>query len=565
MPKTKVILDEKIICEEYVNTKIGIEAIATKYHVGKLKIKDILKRNGIDFKKRGAQSNNETFIVSDYKVKKYINTDTFTYIVIDPNNDMFSSKDIDNKGGVLTTYIENRYNVKTPSLYDRRMYYMRTGNYWWEQWLQYTKVENKSTKKCPYCDWETIDTENKSGAFEQHLLKTHGITKRKYISDHPEDREYFVLVNPILNRQLMEDNCDNYVVCKICGKKYERITNKHLESHGLTKYEYMMKYGNEFQSKRFLEVLRSKANKMNLAMDGRNDIFQSKAEIEIIKMLKDNGLDCGKNRSILNGKELDIYIPSKNVAIEYNGNKWHSEFFGHKDRHYHIDKLNGCNKKGISLIQIFEDEYELNKELVIDKIKHILHIDNNKESIFARKCSVKVIDKYIAEDFLNRNHIQGFASASLYLGLYYNTILVAVMSFIEEDSQMWNLNRFASNIKYNCVGAGGKLFKYFIKNYQFKEIKSFADRRWTINQNSNLYTKLGFSFVGFTKPDYAYYNSKVDRYKRFHKFGFRKQILSKRYNLPLEMTELEMMKELGYDRIWDCGLIKYVYKKEDAD
>ena len=498
MPKTKVILDEKIICEEYVNTKIGIEAIATKYHVGKLKIKDILKRNGIDFKKRGAQSNNETFIVSDYKVKKYINTDTFTYIVIDPNNDMFSSKDIDNKGGVLTTYIENRYNVKTPSLYDRRMYYMRTGNYWWEQWLQYTKVENKSTKKCPYCDWETIDTENKSGAFEQHLLKTHGITKRKYISDHPEDREYFVLVNPILNRQLMEDNCDNYVVCKICGKKYERITNKHLESHGLTKYEYMMKYGNEFQSKRFLEVLRSKANKMNLAMDGRNDIFQSKAEIEIIKMLKNNCLDCGKNRSILNGKELDIYIPSKNIAIEYNGNKWHSEFFGHKDRHYHIDKLNGCNKKGVSLIQIFEDEYELNKELVIDKIKHILHIDCNKESIFARKCSVKVIDKYIAEDFLNINHIQGFASASLYLGLYYNTILVAVMSFIEENDQMWNLNRFASNIKYNCVGAGGKLFKYFTKNYQFKEIKSFADRRWTINQNTNLYTKLGFSFVGYT-------------------------------------------------------------------
>ena len=565
MPKTKVILDEKIICEEYVNTKIGIEAIATKYHVGKLKIKDILKRNGIDFKKKGAQSNNETFIVPDYKVKKYINTDTFTYIVIDPNNDMFSSKDIDNKGGVLTTYIENRYNVKTPSLYDRRMYYMRTGNYWWEQWLQYTKIENKSTKKCPYCDWETIDIENKSGAFEQHLLKTHGITKRKYINDHPEDKEYFVLVNPILNRQLMEDNCDNYVVCKICGKKYERITNKHLESHGLTKYEYMMKYGNELQSKRYLEVLRKQANKMNLAMDGRNDIFQSKAEIEIIKMLKDNGLDCGKNRSILNGKELDIYIPSKNVAIEYNGNKWHSEFFGHKDRHYHIDKLNGCNKKGISLIQIFEDEYELNKELVIDKIKHILHIDNNKESIFARKCSVKVIDKYIAEDFLNRNHIQGFASASLYLGLYYNTILVAVMSFIEEDSQMWNLNRFASNIKYNCVGAGGKLFKYFIKNYQFKEIKSFADRRWTINQNSNLYTKLGFSFVGFTKPVYTYYNQKVNHYKRFHRFGFRKQALTKRYNLPLEMTELEMIKELGYDRIWDCGLIKYVYKKEDTN
>jgi hypothetical protein len=25
------------------------------------------------------------------------------------------------------------------------------------------------------------------------------------------------------------------------------------------------------------------------------------------------------------------------------------------------------------------------------------------------------------------------------------------------------------------------------------------------------------------------------------------------------MTETEMVKELGYDRIWDCGLIKYVW------
>ena len=31
------------------------------------------------------------------------------------------------------------------------------------------------------------------------------------------------------------------------------------------------------------------------------------------------------------------------------------------------------------------------------------------------------------------------------------------------------------------------------------------------------------------------------------------------------MTETEMAKELGYDRIWDCGLIKYVWKKEETD
>ena len=28
------------------------------------------------------------------------------------------------------------------------------------------------------------------------------------------------------------------------------------------------------------------------------------------------------------------------------------------------------------------------------------------------------------------------------------------------------------------------------------------------------------------------------------------------------MTETEMAKELGYDRIWDCGLIKYVWERK---
>lgn len=37
----------KKICEEYLNTKIGIEAIALKYHVGKLKIKQILTKNNM--------------------------------------------------------------------------------------------------------------------------------------------------------------------------------------------------------------------------------------------------------------------------------------------------------------------------------------------------------------------------------------------------------------------------------------------------------------------------------------------------------------------------------------
>lgn len=284
------------------------------------------------------------------------------------------------------------------------------------------------------------------------------------------------------------------------------------------------------------------------------------AEGEIFNMLSDLH-PIQRERSILDGREIDIYLPTHKLGIEYHGLRWHTDFFGGKGRKYHISKLNDCLDNGINLIQIFEDEYINHRDIVLNKISHIIGLDGTKPKIFARKCKVYEIMKDEAKDFLNKNHIQGFAGASLYLGLKYEDRLIAVMSFLEESTGYWNLNRFATDITHNCIGAGGKLFKYFIRNYNFNEIKSFADRRWTINYDNNLYTKLGFENVGFTPADYTYYNPKVEKYKRFHKFRFRKQTLHKKYGLPLIMTETEMIKELGYDRIWDCGLIKYVYKK----
>ena len=287
---------------------------------------------------------------------------------------------------------------------------------------------------------------------------------------------------------------------------------------------------------------------------------KSQCEDEIFNMLSTLN-PIQRERSILNGREIDIYLPSHKLGIEYHGLRWHTDFFGGKGRTYHLSKLNDCLYKGVNLIQIFEDEYMNNREIVLNKISHIVGLDNAKPKIFARKCVAHEITKDEAKEFLNRNHIQGFASASLYLGLKYEGSLIAVMTFLEESEGYWNLNRFATEIMHNCIGAGGKLFKYFIRNYKFKEIKSFADRRWTINYDNNLYTKLGFENVGFTPANYTYYNPKVEKFKRFHKFGFRKQTLHKKYGLPLSMSETEMIKELGYDRIWDCGLIKYVYKQ----
>ena len=285
----------------------------------------------------------------------------------------------------------------------------------------------------------------------------------------------------------------------------------------------------------------------------------SKAEDEIINILKDF---CPQrhNRTLLEGKEIDIYLHNLKLGIEYNGLRWHSEEFG-KDHRYHLDKLNECNEQGIRLIQIFEDEWLNHREICESKLKQICGLNTNPK-IYGRKCEIhEITDKNEAYEFLDKNHIQGRTGFTVGLGTYYNNELVGVMTFKKEKEGYWDLNRFATDINHQCVGIGGKLFKHFTRNYSFIEIKSFADRRWTTDPTNNLYTKLGFAFDSFVPPSYWYYNPKISKIERFHKFGFRKQHLHKQYGLPLTMTEREMTETLGYTRIWDCGLIKYVYRK----
>jgi len=554
----KVNVDAAAVIKDYTVDKLGVEALAKKYHVGKLRIKGILKFYGIEMRGVGGVKSDEVFVVDDPKTPKYVPREGYHFEAVD-EHDGFRTLDYMNRGGNLTTHIEKVYGVQTPTLYFRRMYYKRTGNYWWEQWFKIEEVQDAEVKKCPYCDWKTTDITNRSGAFMVHLMKEHGIDRDEYLKEHPEDREYFALVNPTLNLQ-MSDNPDEYVVCKVCGKKLKRLSSEHLSKHGLTKLDYLRRYGSQkMLSDDFYSFLSSNMHAVN---ENLEPTFTSAAEHEILEYVKSLGFECRRDRKVLHGMELDVYIPDKHLAIEYNGNMWHSEKFG-KDRMYHLRKVEECNDNGIQLIQIFEDEFFFHKDIVFTKIRHILGVRGKDERrIPARKCEIREISAHLAQEFLECNHIQGYASSTIYLGGYFEGELVGVMTFLMEYTDRWNLTRFATKNDSICQGLGGKMFKYFVRMYDPIEVKSFADRRWTVNGDNNLYTKLGFKLDKVLPPDYRYYNPKVDSKQRFHKFGFRKQILSKKYGFPMEMSERDMTEQLGYTRIYDCGLFKYVWKKE---
>jgi len=261
------------------------------------------------------------------------------------------------------------------------------------------------------------------------------------------------------------------------------------------------------------------------------------------------------DKIILSGKELDIYIPSKKLAIEYNGLYWHSELNG-KDKNYHLNKTKRCNKNGVRLIQIFEDEW-MNKRCVVkSRLKHILGI--SKTTIFARKCILKEINPKDKNDFLNEIHIQGEDKSRVKVGAYYNDELVSVMTFSKRrialgsrnvDDTDFELSRFA--VKYQITGIANRLLKYFIKNNNPKTIISYSDRRWNTGV---LYENLGFTKISDGAPGYWYI---IDGMRK-HRFNFRKNVIKdKLKSFDPNLTEWQNMQLNGYDRIWDCGHLKY--------
>ena len=216
--------------------------------------------------------------------------------------------------------------------------------------------------------------------------------------------------------------------------------------------------------------------------------------------------------------------------------------------------------KGLLYIPIFEDEYKDKKNIVLNKLQNILGVLSCEKKIPARKCSIKPIYMFQAKNFLEENHIQGHVNSSLYLGAFYEGELVAVMLFTREEDDKWNLTRFAGNIEYKHQGVAGKMFSYFLKEYNPSEIRSFADCRWTLDKKNNIYTILGFDFDYTTDPGYTFYEVRKN-YHRKRREQFKKSTLVKKYGFSMTMTESEMVKALGYTRIWDCGLFKYVWHK----
>lgn len=280
----------------------------------------------------------------------------------------------------------------------------------------------------------------------------------------------------------------------------------------------------------------------------------SRGETELTKFVQsvvDDGVEVRtSDRTQIGRMELDIYVPSSKIAVEFNGVYWHTDTFG-KDSDYHKRKLDACRSAGISLVQVWEDDWRDKRPVVESMLRNKFGADV-RPSIGARKCTVTALPYLDAKYFLDANHVQGSARGAFYDALVSpegNVVAVMVTAFQRGN---YRIERYATSVR---VPGGFTRLLSVLRKRGSAPIVTFSDNEIS---DGALYSSNGFVRDGDVPPDYRYFY----KGRRRHKFGFR----LKRFRTDAALTyvdgltERELAELNGIPRCWDSGKVRWVLR-----
>jgi very-short-patch-repair endonuclease len=123
-----------------------------------------------------------------------------------------------------------------------------------------------------------------------------------------------------------------------------------------------------------------------------------------------------RDRTVLNGKELDIYLPDYKLGIEYHGIYWHCDLFKNPEDHAIKQRL--CENKKIRLLTFWQDEWRDEKDKCKDIIRSHLFKTNkltkyNKDYVVINKRHEDIFE-YLDNGFVEKETIVGFKWTDLY-------------------------------------------------------------------------------------------------------------------------------------------------------
>lgn len=158
---------------------------------------------------------------------------------------------------------------------------------------------------------------------------------------------------------------------------------------------------------------------------------------------------------------------------------------------------------------------------------------------------------------MNAYHLQGAVNAEICYGLYFNDMLVEVMTIgrprfsAEAD---YELLRLCTLPDYLIVGGAGKLFTRFKTDFPRNSVVTYCD---ISKFSGKVYENLGMTFETYTAPSYVYvdkHNNVLSRYQ-----CTKKRLIELNYGTE-EQTEEEIMLSRNYLKIYNSGNARYIYR-----
>mgnify|MGYP005756758865 CR=1 FL=1 len=241
--------------------------------------------------------------------------------------------------------------------------------------------------------------------------------------------------------------------------------------------------------------------------------------------------------SLIKPYELDIYIPLMKLAIEYNGLYWHSDKVK-KDKYYHQKKYTMCKELGINLIQIYDDDWLKNQDIVKAMLLYIFN--KRKKNVIKNE---KIIDMNVIDKnkFMRKNTILTNYKTRYSSMLINNIGIIAILGFNISDSIL-NIKNFTLSLSknYSIKSVMIKFINYIKTNYPHTT-KIHID----IDNNFDLYSEelkeIGFNYIKLTSPKAYYFNNTNYQFHTRNKNKLRKDIkILKIYDSGKSIYELKL-------------------------
>lgn len=472
-------------------------------------------------------------------------------------------------------------------------------SFWWKcehghSWK--TRISHRTSGKsgCPQCARDLKSKKQKLQSLEKYGAVTNHEIMAKFFISSPDGEI------PATNSALKctwkchcgyywEQSPRYFTGCPRCEGKVNNVGNKIYTYHGtiadMEKMSQLFSYDNKVSASDYSQssaqsflwecshghTWRATAYSIKRSINQGTEgcpycvTTVSKQEKELYyyiqSIIGDNVQVIQSDHTVISPYELDIYIPEKNIAFEYNGLLWHDESHTGNDKYYHYRKWKMCKEQGIQLITIWEDNWLNNKPVVKSMISHKLGLSTSNH-MYARNTYIATVPRDEAYKLCNQHHIQGATAGSVYYGLYSkeDNKLCAVSTWRRMENILY-LERYATSCV--VVGGLGKLLQagiQYAQDNKLQHIVTFSDHAVS---NGRLYETLGFTYDGELPPDYSYVVNK----KRVHKFNYRKNRFRDDPTLYYEdnLTERQLADVNMLPRIYDCGKTRWVIVVNTVD